>query len=426
MLSSICLATKVGTSLSMNTQQVMIQSEPSIDQALETVHADLIKHSRSGLAFTDVARNFFMGLPGVGPIVVLILNEENVILETIVPYDDVIINEREIVMPGSHFHIAYSPAELPYLHQRSMAKKLHRHALESTWNAGVIAMRHPTISSRERRVILLTPVDVSTEVMLQMLTSAAYAICQLWYAAVTEKDMLMEADTQSLEFHELEHKLQEFEKFSSLASLSAGIAHEIRNPLTTARGFLQLFEQRCAPADRDYLQLTIHELDRIQHLLVDFMGLCRPDSEAFQTVDTCMLTQSVCDFLCPEASLYSVELLSDIPVLPVMLHLQPGRIKQVLINLVKNAIHACDKGGGQVHLQLRDNPTDVTIIIADTGCGISDMNHLFDPFHTTKMSGTGLGLFVSKHIVEEHRGHIHIDSAIGHGTTIMVYLPKST
>lgn len=230
--------------------------------------------------------------------------------------------------------------------------------------------------------------------------------------------------TDAAELCETElHRLLELEKVLSLASLSAGIAHEIRNPLTTARGFLQLFEQRCEPADREYLELTIHELDRIQALLEDFMGLARPDKECFQLVDVRDLAHSVYQFLCPEASLRGVQLNYDVPETAVEISLQAGRIKQVLINLLQNAVHACGQRG-EVHICIRDFDHAVNITIADNGCGIADTEQLFRPFHTTKQNGTGLGMFVSKQIVEEHGGNIHVDSTMNAGTTVTVHLPR--
>ncbi len=220
-------------------------------------------------------------------------------------------------------------------------------------------------------------------------------------------------------------KLQEFEKVSALAQLCAGIAHEIRNPLTTARGFLQLFAERCDEKDRAYLELTISELDRIRELLEDFMGLCRPDREEVTKADLAEIARSVHRFLLPEASLFDIALELQVPNHPILAAVRPAQIKQVLINLVQNALQACR---GQAHaavsLAVADTEDRVVVHVVDNGCGIEHMDRIFRPFYTTKSTGTGLGLFVCKHIVESHGGSISVRSQVGAGTTVTVEIPK--
>jgi len=220
-------------------------------------------------------------------------------------------------------------------------------------------------------------------------------------------------------------KLQEFEKVSALAQLSAGIAHEIRNPLTTARGFLQLFAERCDDKDRAYLELTISELDRIRELLEDFMGLCRPDREDVAEVDMAEIARSVHRFLVPEASLCDIAFELNVPAHPIPAAVRPAHIKQVLINLVQNALQACR---GQAHavvrLDVAEKEDRVLVQVVDNGCGIENMDRIFRPFYTTKSTGTGLGLFVCKHIIESHGGSISVCSQVSAGTTVTVEIPK--
>ncbi|SIS92840.1 sensor histidine kinase [Alicyclobacillus vulcanalis] len=223
----------------------------------------------------------------------------------------------------------------------------------------------------------------------------------------------------------MRNKLQEFEKVSALAQLCAGIAHEIRNPLTTARGFLQLFAERCDDKDRAYLELTIGELDRIRELLEDFMGLCRPEREERVEIDVAEIAQSVHRFLLPEASLCDIRLDLHLPAQPLMAAVRPQQIKQVLINLVQNALHACrGRPNAAVSLHLEEREGHVVAKVMDNGCGIQHVERIFRPFYTTKSTGTGLGLFVCKHIVEAHGGSIAIRSRVDEGTTVTVDLPK--
>lgn len=218
-------------------------------------------------------------------------------------------------------------------------------------------------------------------------------------------------------------RLRDLEKFSSLVTLSAGIAHEIRNPLTTARGFLQLFLKKSdSPSDRQFLALTITELDRIQILLRDFMNIAKPDLKNRQTVELVTLVREVIHFMRPEASLKNVELICDVCTESATIEADAGQIKQVFINILQNAVQACENRG-YVTISAVLEAKQVSIHFSDTGCGIADANQLFHPFYTTKESGTGLGLVVSKHIVEEHRGKIEIESKEGCGTTVKITLP---
>ncbi|AEJ42669.1 histidine kinase [Alicyclobacillus acidocaldarius subsp. acidocaldarius Tc-4-1] len=248
----------------------------------------------------------------------------------------------------------------------------------------------------------------------------AHAAAQAWTSC--ERTLMRKSQCV---IQRMRKKLQEFEKVSALAQLCAGIAHEIRNPLTTARGFLQLFAERCDAKDRAYLELTISELDRIRELLEDFMGLCRPDREEAAEIDMAEIARSVHRFLVPEASLCDIAFELHVPDHPVRTAGRPAQIKQVLINLVQNALQACR---GQQHaavkLEVDDEDDRVRVNVVDNGCGIEHMDRIFRPFYTTKSTGTGLGLFVCKHIVESHGGAISVRSQVGAGTTVTVEIPK--
>lgn len=223
---------------------------------------------------------------------------------------------------------------------------------------------------------------------------------------------------------EVNLRLRDVEKLRTLNSLAAGIAHDIRNPLTTARGFLQLFmKQIQSDRDMQFLHLIIDELDRIQGLLSHFMSIAKPPLPKYTRTNMVQVLREVCDFLAPEATLRDVELSLEVPSEPLPAYADPAQMKQVLLNVVQNALHAC-QNKGRVHLSLHATYSTIVLSVVDNGCGIADISKLYRGFYTTKETGTGLGVLVSRRIVEEHRGCLDISSKPGIGTTVRVVLPR--
>lgn len=225
---------------------------------------------------------------------------------------------------------------------------------------------------------------------------------------------------------QIELRLRDTERLSVLTSLAAGIAHEIRNPLTTARGFLQLFAERpTSNQDKQFLDLTIAELDRIHQLVKDFMSLAKPDQPHYGETNLTAVIRSIVYFLRAEATLLGVTLTMDVPELSVSIWADENQIKQVLLNVVQNALHACTSHDC-VQVQLLVSPRQVEVRVADTGCGMREeqLARIFQPFFTTKATGTGLGMSISKHIIEEHCGAIIVESTPEVGTTVRIHLQR--
>ncbi|KRF13314.1 PAS domain S-box protein [Paenibacillus sp. Soil787] len=224
-----------------------------------------------------------------------------------------------------------------------------------------------------------------------------------------------------------EELLRKSDKLSVAGQLAAGLAHEIRNPLTSLRGFLQLL-QNDMKGKQHYFDIMLSELDRINFIVSEFLVIAKPEAIHYKKSDLINILQTVIALLDTQANLCNVQLLlefeSDIPeFICSEMHL-----KQLFINLVKNAIEAITKEG-QIKITVSMLGSDmIRVRTQDNGCGIPEerVKQLGEPFYTTKEKGTGLGLMMCFKIVEAHKGTMSIQSQIGEGTIIDVFLPTQT
>ncbi|MEC0232500.1 PAS domain S-box protein [Paenibacillus alba] len=221
-----------------------------------------------------------------------------------------------------------------------------------------------------------------------------------------------------------EELLRKSDKLSVAGQLAAGLAHEIRNPLTSLRGFLQLL-QNDMKGKQHYFDIMLSELDRINFIVSEFLVIAKPEAIHYKKSDLKEILQTVIALLDTQAVLCDVELIlefeSEIPELIC----SEMHLKQLFINLVKNAMEAIPKDG-QIKLTVSIQESDlIRIRTVDNGCGIPEerLKQLGEPFYTTKEKGTGLGLMMCFKIVEAHKGTMTIQSQLGEGTIIDVFLP---
>lgn len=226
---------------------------------------------------------------------------------------------------------------------------------------------------------------------------------------------------------QLEKTIINNEKLAAVGTLAAGIAGEIRNPLTSVRGFIQLLEPELKESKKKhFVKIILEEIDRANGVINDFLSFARPSSPRTQKVDLLSLIEEIRIITESEAILREVNLDFSYPAVHPCVHIDKDQIKQVLLNIVKNAFDAVkEKGWVKVNVQLNDNSEDVLIIIEDNGLGMDQQTvaRIFDPFFTTKDSGTGLGLAVSYQIIKNHGGQITVSSQPGFGTTFIISLP---
>ncbi|WLR53714.1 ATP-binding protein [Mesobacillus subterraneus] len=224
---------------------------------------------------------------------------------------------------------------------------------------------------------------------------------------------------------DMEAQLHKSDTLNMLGELAAGIAHEIRNPMTALKGFIQLLENSTGDAYTLYFQVIKTELQRIDSIINEFLILAKPQSIKYETTDISKIMNETVALLTAQAVLHDVEIKTlyddDLPKLLC----EPNQLKKVFINIIKNAIEVMPKGG-LISVTVSQAPGNrIHICIQDEGEGIptEKIKKLGEPFYTTKERGTGLGLMVSFKIIEEHGGTIEIESKVGDGTLFHIYLP---
>jgi PAS domain S-box-containing protein len=221
-----------------------------------------------------------------------------------------------------------------------------------------------------------------------------------------------------------EERLNRTEKLSVVGELSASVAHEIRNPLTSLKGFVQLLKME-DDKHQDYYQIMLDELNRINHIVGELLLLAKPQHIKYTKSSIQKILKDVISLLAAEATLYNVQIEFDFPKDDILLECEPNQLKQLFINLIKNSIEA-SKNDSTIWISLSgiENNT-IAITVKDTGCGISKerLQKIGEPFYSSKEKGTGLGLTVSYKIVQSHKGNIIFDSEIGIGTTVNITLP---
>lgn len=224
------------------------------------------------------------------------------------------------------------------------------------------------------------------------------------------------------EIERLRGEVERSRRLASLGRMAAGIAHEIRNPLSSIKGFATYFKERYRdiPEDRKTADIIIGEVDRLNRVISQLLEFARPMNIQLRPMSLQAFLQHSIKMIEQQAHDKNINIVADLPSGIGNVLIDADRMSQVLFNLYLNAFEAMDAGGTlSVGLSTTDSDT-TTITIADTGTGIAseDMGRIFDPYFTTKPSGTGLGLAIVHRIMEAHHSEIHIDSIPERGTTV--------
>ena len=224
----------------------------------------------------------------------------------------------------------------------------------------------------------------------------------------------------------LEQEVLQTEKLKAVSTLAAGMAHEIKNPLTALKTFTEYFpENRNDPAFLDKLHEVLSvEVQRIHGIVQDVLNFAKPKLPQLKPIDLAPLIDSTVQLLSGELLKRRVQWTVDCQHNGATFKADPDQLRQVLINLIQNAADAMP-GGGNLTISTQANDGYLELIISDTGQGIPKelLPRIFDPFVTTKEHGNGLGLAMVHSIIQAHRGTIRAASTPGRGTTFTVRLP---
>ncbi|MBX9973856.1 PAS domain S-box protein [Cytobacillus firmus] len=234
--------------------------------------------------------------------------------------------------------------------------------------------------------------------------------------------------TDITERKKTEEVLHRQDKLAAVGQLAAGVAHEIRNPLTTMKGYTEFLQLDETNEERqEYLSIILDEIDRVNNIVEDFMVLAKPKAAELEERDIIPIIKNVVSFLEFEARKRDVKIGFEYEQDIIQIECDENRLKQVFLNFIKNGIEAMPDGG-DITVSARIINNQVQIAIQDTGVGIPQekLKNIGEPFFTTKKNGNGLGLMVSFQIIESHNGKVFIESELNKGTTFNIVLPAKS
>jgi signal transduction histidine kinase len=227
----------------------------------------------------------------------------------------------------------------------------------------------------------------------------------------------------------LKQELERSERLKAASTLALGLAHEVKNPLTTIKTFAEFLPQKYNNEDfvDKFSKLIPIEVERINNIIHQLLDFSKPNPPAFKISNVCDVMRETLDLLSNDFLKRKINIIENCENHSLMANIDPTQIKQVILNILLNAIDAMPKGGNIYISAKAIESNNIEICITDEGIGISKENlkNIFNPFFTTKDEGTGLGLGICHQIIKNHKGLIGIESEENKGTTVRIKLPLS-
>jgi signal transduction histidine kinase len=221
------------------------------------------------------------------------------------------------------------------------------------------------------------------------------------------------------------------DRLASLGTLTAGLAHEIRNPLVAIKTLTQLLPERLDDEEfrNQFLQIASGEVDRISSLVNELLDFARPSDPKLEQEDINAVLDGMVLLVSTETKKKQINIIKNYAADLPPIQIDREQIKQVFLNVLLNGIEATPENG-KIMVQTRSflkpgGDTYIQVEFTDTGCGISKdyIEDIFNPFFTTKSTGSGLGLSISNQIIQDHRGYINVESQLGKGSSFFINLP---
>jgi signal transduction histidine kinase len=249
--------------------------------------------------------------------------------------------------------------------------------------------------------------------------------------------------TLANELQKAQEELKRTERLKTVGTLAAGMAHEIKNPLTGIKTFTEYLPEKYNDPKfvEKFHKIVSMEVDKINSIVQQLLDFSKPKPLQLREVNVHQIIDQTLSLLSNSLIKYKIKLVRDYDISLPSIRIDPNQMQQVFCNLFLNSIEAM-KQGGQLTITtvnkilqssglqdeqslLQENYPTAQITISDTGKGISkkDLEHIFDPFYTTKETGTGLGMSIIYGIIKEHKGEIRVESGHGKGTSIVIKLP---
>ncbi len=332
-------------------------------------------------------------------------------------YKNLVENHPDGIVIHDHYTILYGNPAIHKLlgYKTGSANGLSILKFTLPSNHEMLAKRHEDVYLEDQELI---EIELLHRDGTSIFVESKAILCQ--YNNKTCVQVVMRDITERKNSEEL---LRASDKLAVVGQLAAGIAHEIRNPLTSIKGFVQVMRE--TSVSKQYYDVILTEIDRINQVTSDFLLLAKPQEKNLKKNNLLHILNDITSLLQPEALLHNVKLELVHDKKEVFLSCDINELKQAFINMVKNSIEAMPFGG-EILIHLVETDNQISITIEDTGNGIpkEHLPNIGQPFYTLKENGTGLGLVTTIRIIENNGGTFKINSDEGQGTTISIVFPK--